>query len=374
MRVFVSSLIGGFGAERAAARAAIKIVRHEPVMAEDFGAQPTSPQIACLQGLRNSDFVILILGEHYGELQGSGLSPTHEEYREAKDTKPVVAFVQSGITPDPQQLAFIKEVEEWQGGLLRGSFADADELRTLVTQALHDYDLTVARAPVDADALKAKAANMLPHPPRNEYAGNAPTLDIAVVGGPAQQVIRPAMMDDHAFGEQLQQTAQFGATRLFDTALGTDRSIEGSALILRQESGAEIKVDESADLLLRLPLGASSRGRGMGLMEAAVVLEEDVSAALRLGLEFASNFLDEVDPTQRLSHLATAVALTGRESRSWRTRAEHEASPNSFEMRMFVSTEPEAITLDLPRPGIRLNRNRIGEDLLVRLRRQWRSR
>jgi hypothetical protein len=32
-------------------------------MAEDFGAVPSSPQVACLQGVRQSDIVVLVLGE-----------------------------------------------------------------------------------------------------------------------------------------------------------------------------------------------------------------------------------------------------------------------------------------------------------------------
>ena len=85
-------------------------------MAEDFGAQPNSPQIACLQGLRTCDIVVLILGEHYGFVPPSStLSATHQEYREARETKPVLAFVQEGISPAPEQAAFIAEVQAWEG-------------------------------------------------------------------------------------------------------------------------------------------------------------------------------------------------------------------------------------------------------------------
>jgi hypothetical protein len=59
---------------------------------------------ACLQGLRGSELVVLILGERYGAVPpGSGLSATHEEYRDARGTKPVVAFVQEGVTPEAEQ-------------------------------------------------------------------------------------------------------------------------------------------------------------------------------------------------------------------------------------------------------------------------------
>ena len=83
MKVFISSLIAGFGPYRDAARRAVTTLRNEAVMAEDFGAQPNSSQIACLQGVRSADIVVLILGPDYGFVpSGSTISATHQEYRE----------------------------------------------------------------------------------------------------------------------------------------------------------------------------------------------------------------------------------------------------------------------------------------------------
>jgi hypothetical protein len=44
MKVFISSLIAGFGPVRQACRGAVTALRHEPVMAEDFGARADSDQ------------------------------------------------------------------------------------------------------------------------------------------------------------------------------------------------------------------------------------------------------------------------------------------------------------------------------------------
>ena len=108
MKLFISSLISGFEPFREAAKSAITTLRHEPVMAEDLGAQPNSPQIACLKGVRSADLVILLLGESYGSPQGSSrVSPTHEEYLEARDTKPILVFVQDGGVREPKQSKFI---------------------------------------------------------------------------------------------------------------------------------------------------------------------------------------------------------------------------------------------------------------------------
>lgn len=147
MKVFISSLIGGFGAFRDAAATGIRALGYDPVRAEDFGASPTSPQQACLAGVRDADAVILLLGADYGARQTSGLSATHEEYREARDTKPVLVFIQDGVDPDPDQAAFIKEVRGWEHGHFNESFATADELRDRVIRGLHDYTLVTEVPP-----------------------------------------------------------------------------------------------------------------------------------------------------------------------------------------------------------------------------------
>jgi hypothetical protein len=126
--------MSGFEPFRAAARSAIETLRHEPVVAENFGARPASPQIACLQSVRDADMVVLILGERYGVVQGtSGLSPTHEEFREARDRKPVLVFVREGVEREPRQEAFVAEVQAWQSGYFRGGFKTPDQLRDAVT-------------------------------------------------------------------------------------------------------------------------------------------------------------------------------------------------------------------------------------------------
>lgn len=140
MNILISSLISGFEPFREAARSAATTLRHQVVMAENFGAQPNSPQVACLQGVRSADLVILIVGEHYGAVLGtSGVSPTHEEFLEAREAKPVLVFVQEGVTRDAQQVKFLSDVQGWQKGYFRSGFKTAEQLKDLVTGAIHDY-------------------------------------------------------------------------------------------------------------------------------------------------------------------------------------------------------------------------------------------
>jgi len=112
--------------------------------------------------VRQADIVALILGPNYGAIQPSGLSATHEEYREAKGKKTVLAFVQEGVSPEPSQAEFIKEVQGWEAGLFRGGFRTDSDLKIALTRAIHDFELAVAVGPVDQHDLTNRAKSLLP--------------------------------------------------------------------------------------------------------------------------------------------------------------------------------------------------------------------
>lgn len=371
MKVFVSSLISGFEPFRSAAKAAIQTLRHEPIMAEDFGARANSPQVACLQGVRDSELVVLVLGGRYGAVQaGSGLSATHEEFREARERKPVLAFVQEGVQRDAQQETFINEVQGWQSGYFRSGFNTAEELREAVTRALHDYQLANAAGPLDPAQLTAAANALLPRSHRGQ-GSDTPTLRIAIAGGPSHRLLRPANLEAPELSEFIQQQALFGPQRIFDKALGTEDNIEGDTLVLRQERGAGVRLSENGNLVLRLPLEEARDRQGASFGFA--IIEETVIKRLTVGLGFANLLLDHIDPTQRLAQVAIAAAIDASDYMGWRTQAEQDKSPNSGTMRMGNDEDLTPINLHVPRPKLRLAGHELAEDLMVKLRRQRRD-
>lgn len=373
MRIFISSVITGFEAERAAARRAVTTLRHEPVMAEDFGAQPSSPQIACLQGLRGADMVVLVLGEGYGFVPpGSALSATHQEYREARETKPVLAFVQQGISPGPEQAAFISEVQAWEGGLFRGGFGTADELQDAVTRALHDVTLANANGPVDEQEMTARATSLFA-PDRGNQVVPA-SIEVVVAGGPRQRILRPADLEAPHLAEELEQSALYGGNRLFDRSLGIATGLDGSDLVLRQDRTTEVRLTEQGSIAVRLPLDEPrTGGRTFDPMSGMVVIEEIVQQRLGSTLGYAVGVINNIDPTQRMTHLVVAVRLTGVEHRGWRTRSQHAASPGSIQIGMGGSRERPPIVHMLRRAAIGLDRAALIEDIVVPLRRQFPS-
>lgn len=372
MRIFVSSLIGGFEHFRAAARSAIVVLRHEPVVAEDFGAQANSPQIACLQGVRSADLVVLILGPHYGFVQGSsGVSPTHEEYLEARGSKPILMFVQEGVERDEPQARFVSDVGAWQAGHFRAGFKTVDELRDLVTRAVHDYQLANAAGPLDTAALSAAAVALLPNARHNSHAAS-PTLHVVLVGGPIQRLLRPAELEAPDLADAIHQRALFVEPKLFSKSKGVESSINGSALALEQERGAQIQLGEDGSLSLQLPLDRTEGGRGNGFGMFAII-QEDVLRELAAALSFGAWLLDKIDPTQRITHVALAALIEASDHMGWRTQAEQDASPNSGTMRMASRQQPPTTSTDRPRAALRFQAAELAEDLMVSLRRDMKA-
>lgn len=371
MKIFISSLIGGFEEFRAAARSAIVALRHEPIVAEDFSAQASSPQIACLQGLRSADLVVLILGGGYGYAQGSsGVSPTHEEYLEARGRKPILTFVQSGVDRDEKQAKFISEVSEWETGHFRESFKTADELRNLVTRAVHDFQLANAAGPLDVGAMSAKALGLLPKIRQNSQAGS-PILHVAFAGGPTQRLLRPAELEAPALIDAIQQQALFVEPKIFSKSKGVRERIDGSTLVIEQERGASIRLDEDGSVFLTLPLQQpdGSRRNAFG---AFAIIEEDVLRELSAAIAFCAWLFEKIDPTQRVTHVALAAFIEASDYMGWRTQAEQDANPNIGTMRMGNAQQPISST-DRPRVSLRFQATELAEDLMVPLRRQLKN-
>ncbi len=121
---------------RKAARRAVEIMGHRPVMSEDFGARPYSPEKACITEVEASDVYIVILGEKYGFITADGISVTQSEYRAAKDSgKPVLAFIKR-CEMEPKQAAFRQEAEKYQEGLFRATFTSPEELKEEIIKSL----------------------------------------------------------------------------------------------------------------------------------------------------------------------------------------------------------------------------------------------
>ncbi len=372
MKVFISSIISGFEEYRSAAKEAIETFSYKPVMAEDFPSRTDSPKQACLSGVNQSDMVILILGGEYGPEQNQGLSATHEEYRQARDGKNVLAFVQSGIQPEPAQERFIKEVEDWEGGLYRASFRTAKDLRMAVSRALHLMALEEASGPVDEHEMIQRATRLLP----DGSAGSSirvPVLNLAIAGGPKKNILRPADLEARSLELELHQQALFGDCAFFDKSEGCQRRFDNSLLILEQPSGAAISLSEDGAVLLAIPIKEEYGGASDTIASSMpVLIEEAVGKTLEQGLSYVCWLLEYIDQTRRLSQITIMSSISAQNMIAWRTLGEHKANPQQVNLGMGVFSEQGKVVHTTQKRGsLHLNYPAVAEDLLVCLRREW---
>lgn len=210
--------------------------------------------------------VVLLLGASYGERQPSGLSATHEEYREAKSRCPVLAFVQRGVERDSAQQEFIAGVRGWAGGVLTGDFGSPEELRDAVTRGLHELELTQQVGPVDDGEMADRARALIP----DRYGLQGAALCVATAGGPRQQILRPAELEDQALQRDLHREVLLGDQAVFDSTQGVKARVEGQAILLEQPR-ASLVVDSLGSVGLVQPAADP------GTAGLPALIEEDVA-------------------------------------------------------------------------------------------------
>lgn len=141
MKVFISSVVSGFEPYRAAARKAVSLLGHSPLMCEDFGARPYSSQHACMTEVDHADVVVVVLGANFGYQTDTGESVTQQEFRRAKAAgKPILVFLEN-VPMEEQQQAFSWEVSDYIDGLFRATFSDQHELSDGIVRALNQLSV-----------------------------------------------------------------------------------------------------------------------------------------------------------------------------------------------------------------------------------------
>lgn len=360
----------GYENYRAAVAAAIESLDHELIRAEDFPSSNSASRIACLQAVREADLVILILGERYGWADtASGLSPTHEEFREAKAEGKIMAFVQNGVAFESAQEKFIAEVENYDTGLHRGRrFDTSEQLRTEVTRAISRYQLAAATTPINVASILETAKSLIPQQNQNYLSTQRPLLHLAVAGGPSQSILRPSEIEDEAMISSLVSDLTNGPRAYFSYRFRTEPKLEQGALIISQENGSRFRVDEAAAMLISVRIVEAEEGM-------KPLIEENVGDALDLALGFADQMLERFDRTQKLSRIVLVASIETASMFGWRTAAEQNANPKSGSFGMF-NKEPRPIHLnpaDRTRMALKSERAAIVQDLLALLRRQHSS-
>ena len=323
---------------------------------------------ACLAGVRDSSLVILLLGARYGtSLPPANISPTHEEYLEARASKPVLVFVQGGVDREHSQDGFIREVEDWDRGHFRTEFVTPNQLRSQVTRAIHQREIASAVTPVDSVALLEKAIALVTMEDRRWHSSSGAILRLAVAGAPIQQILRPVEIEDNSLSDKILQDALFGSSKILNSTLGTKISNNGDRLILMQENYGSLELNQQGDLLFKLYIPTQSSG-------FPIIVQEDVELLMAAALKFASDTLDKIDSSQKITRICVAAMVEGGDYLSWKQRAELDPSARSISLGHSIrgeSSKPvHQSPPDFPRAALGFDAPEISADLSTLLRRQ----
>lgn len=224
--------------------------------------------------------------------------------------------------------------------------------------------------PVDSAPL-IKRARSLVVSERNNYYGNG-NLQVIVVGGPLQQVLRPSQIEQNALRLDLEQKSLYGTVSILTPGAKTESMVEKGVLRIAQQE-ASLRLAEDGALAIIQP--ARLQGDSSGFAFPAII-EEDVTESIRRALRFAGMVLNKIDRTKRLTALAVVAALDGIGHSPWRTRAEQAASANASSMTLGRGlSNAVVVELDhtISRAALALQIPAAAEDLMTLIRREVRG-
>jgi hypothetical protein len=302
-KIFISSVIKGFETERAAARKAVESLNQRPIMAEDFGARPSSAQNACLDGVRESDIYVGVFGERYGYRQKSGVSATEEEFREAENMgMDMLCFIWNGQL-EPEQEEFVKSIKNYERGKTIAHYSSADDLRDKITSSLHSHTISTLTGEFDVTAASGRLTPRLVSGPRRS---NIPELRVALI--PERQTteyLTPADLGDTELRDSVAQLLLFGEQpRLLDQTKGLHKS-EGEDFFRfsqgRNEEDFETAVSFYSDGTIAMvhDISGVNIQDEFAMMRGSILDEQYLANSMTAFLRFARQYYESVEAFRR---------------------------------------------------------------------------
>jgi hypothetical protein len=318
-RVFVSSVIDGFEAFRAAAREAIEAAGAEPVLVnEDYPSLPASSRNACLDAIESCDVFISIIGARGGWETPSGKLVIEEEYEHARVRKlPILLFLEE-TKRDHAAACFAQVVSDYIDGTFRRTFQSVDDLRLKVEGAVRKRLETQERRSMPKDTV-----DWFAQPYRVQ---GTPMLRFVLTPERAEELIDPVRLASVTFRNKVFAIGHADAIALLSYESAKKSGIARDDLVITQ---APERGNAGAGEVVRLQLTGSGQmvidadvtsakthdQRSLGL-HSMVVSANDIEAAMIRCFAFSAGFYDEIDPYKRHLHFAFDVALSGLEFRT----------------------------------------------------------
>lgn len=356
-RVFISSVMGDYGEYRDAALHGIRQAGCEPVRAEDFPAGTVSSRTACLDGVRSADALVLILGERYGFVGPSGLSPTEEEYHEARNThKRLLVFLQAGVVHEPGQRELVEKVQDYVDGHWRKTFRTPKELTDLVREAVEGADLTHIQS---GDSAQRRIESRLAWDPANEgydsgvfSSGEIPWLRTVWTTLRDEEVIDPISIGDDKFKRTLLRLGHECDPPLFEYEQKTHSIITPSVIRIHQGNrqdqyltSVEVDINGTFVITQSITYTETEHDHSLSHLHVFVIDPDIVRDRISRAWHFAASWWNDLDIYRRHDPLLYNLGIY---NIGYRTFQPAPRVQQSIGLSIMSSNEP-IIVFDKPR-------------------------
>ena len=311
-RVFVSSVMDGFEAYRAAARVGIEAAGGMPMLIEDQPSLNASSRNACLDLVQSADVYLVIVGERGGWTADSSKLVVEEEYEEARrQGMPVLFFLKDGPhDEDAQRLA--RRLSDYVSGRFRVQFQTSADLEHEVERALTPLVNDTDPQTMESPAVESLIADAQP-------LGQGPSLHLALAPTRREEVIDPVKLESEDFRFDVYRLAHQRSVQLLSYERPKTSDTVRNALVITETAGAgrpqnaqkttRLTIKESGDVLAAIslvrPVARNDPFGGGGL----ALSPGDIKAALHQAFVFCRTLYEEIDPHRRHEQFAYNAAL-----------------------------------------------------------------
>jgi hypothetical protein len=357
--VFVSSVIGGLESVRAAAKEAIESVGMRPVMAETAGARPQSPQAAFLTEVAHADIYLLLLGARYGDPGASGLSPTEDEFEEAKRGNKPIVILRQDVAMEPAQQAFLERAGGgWEEGVFWDRFTDDRDVGMKIVRALTNVrqlgDVAALAPPAQEHAVALAEGEQRGY----GYSGGSQAR-IALVPLSHRALLDDLALDDASIPDRLAELAR--TSGLVSQAAGIEADVRSAGITLtagrEREVEASLVIGRAGEIVAEGSVSGDDQHFGTSRVDPEK-LTHLVGGAGR----FAAGVWRQLDPRGQVQQAAVAVGIPNASTKVYG----RPATPSSSLSMGGMSRLPGTVVA--PQPALLVRRADVeGEEMRRRL-------
>jgi hypothetical protein len=292
---------------RQAVRIAIDSLDMRTVMFENEPARDEASRRALLDQVAASDALVLLLGAEYGEPVARGVSPTEEEFNEARERGiPVLALVQR-VEREPAQKEFVRRLRGgWEQGLFAPEFTDASDVGFAAVRALNAWRQQSAggASAATAQARALELARGREH--SGAYYGGS-KLRVVTVPALSRPLLDAVSLRDPTLLDDLAGAAR--SSRLAPHSVAIEASDEGDsiALALTGARGFEqltLRIGFDGSIVAEGPVGGDEQGFG-----GMLVVADRAREVMERAVAFAEAVWKRIDTRDEVRNIYLACAV-----------------------------------------------------------------